>query len=187
MSSPIESAAARRAISPQQAREQSAAYHGFAASVDIQIGDDVFEIPNPSLLDDDQQERYNELNSKIERECDHEDDIVIAERTLEDGTVMPSRTLPGELKQPYTIKGEPLKPAYNTQLAVALFGEPRYLQFKSGGGRSNQIALIWGEMQAQYDERKKSDPKSDGGAETSAPLSDGNGVGPVAVPPPADS
>lgn len=187
MTSPIDAARERRAISPKQAREQAAEYHGFAASVDLQIGEEVFEIPNPSLLDDDQQERFNDLNREIEKTCDHEDDIEIAERTLEDGTVIPARTLKGDLKQPYTINGEPLKPPYNTRLAKALFGEDGYARFKAGGGRSNQIALEWGRMDREYGERKKKDPKSGGGAEAVAAVSNGNGVGLIAVPPSTDS
>jgi hypothetical protein len=187
MSTPIDRARDRRAVSPQKAREQSADFHGFAASVDIQIGDDVFEIPNPSLLDDDQQERFNDLQAEVERDCDREDDIVIAERTLEDGTVIPTRTLRGDLKQPYAIKGEPLRPAYNTRLAKALFGEQRYERFKAGGGRSNQIALIWGQMHKEFEERRKSDPKSVGSFEGSEIVSNGDSFRPVVVPPPADS
>lgn len=187
MTSPIDSAAARRAISPQQSREQSAEYHGFAASVNIQIGDEVFEIPNPSLLDDDQQERFNELNAEVEEICDREDDIEIPEHTSDNGTTFPAKTLRGDLKQPYTIDGKPLKPAYNTRLAMALFGEEGYAKFKAGGGRSNQIALIWKQMQDQFEERKKADPKSDGGVETSANVSNGDSFRPVVVPSSTDS
>lgn len=192
MSSPIDAARERRAVSPQKAREQSAAYHGFAASVNIEIGEppnvETFEIPNPSLLDDDQQERFNELNAEIERDCDREDDIEIPAKTAEDGTVIfPAKILRGDLKNPYTIGGEPLKPAYNTRLAVVLFGEEGYARFKAGGGRSNQIALIWGEMNAEYDKRHKKDPKSNGSVETSAAVSNGDSGRLVAVPPPADS
>jgi hypothetical protein len=172
LSSPIDSARARRAVSPQAAREQAAEYHGFAASVDIQIGDEVFEIPNPSLLDDDQQERFNDLNAEIERTCDREDDIEIPEHTTEDGTVFPARTLKGDIKRPYTIDGEPIKPAYNTRVAMALFGDERYARFKAGGGRSNQIALIWGQMNREFEARQESDSKSAGSVQDSSPVSD---------------
>lgn len=187
MTSPLDSARERRAVSPKLAREQSAEYHGFAASVEIVIGDETFEIPNPSLLDDDQQERFNELNAEIEATCDREDDIEIAEHTMKDGTVIPARKLRGDLKQPYVIDGVPIKPAYNLRLAKVLFGEEGYARFKAGGGRSNQIALIWGQMQKEYDERHKADPKSGGSVEASPVVPDGNGVGLVSVSPPADS
>lgn len=187
MTSPIEAAQQRLAVSPQKAREQSAEFHGFAASVDIQIGNEVFEIPNPSLLDDDQQERYNDLNAEIEATCDREEDITIPEFTTPDGVVIPAKTERGELKRPYTINEVPMKPAYNTRLAKVLFGEDRYQTFKNGGGRSNQIALIWGQMEREYEERKKKDPKSVGGAEAPATVLNGNSVGLVAVPSPPHS
>lgn len=187
MTSPLDSARERRAVSPKLAREQSAAYHGFAASVEIVIGDETFEIPNPSLLDDDQQERFNELNAEIQATCDREDDIEIAEHTMENGTVIPAKTLRGEVKNPYTIDGKPLKPPYNMRLAKVLFGEEGYARFKAGGGRSNQIALIWGQMQEEYDERHKSDPKSGRSVEAAPVVSNGDGVGLVSVSPPANS
>lgn len=187
MSYPIDAARERRAISPQKAREQAAEYHGFAASVDLQIGDEVFEIPNPSLLDDDQQERFNDLNAEIQRICDREDDIEIPEHTTDSGTTFPAKTIRGDVKQPYTVGDEPLKPAYNTRLAIVLFGEERYKRFKDGGGRSNQIALIWGEMQAEFEARKKSRSESGDSGESSAAVLNGDGVGLVSVPPPADS
>jgi len=187
MSSPIEEASARRAVSAQKAREQAAEYFGFAASVDIEINGEIFEIPNQSLLDDDQQERINDLTSEIERICDREDDIEIPEHTMDDGTVIPARTLRGEVKRPYTVNGEPLKPAYNTRVAIALFGQERYERFKAGGGRSNQIGLIWGRMNREFEERLKADPKSAAGVGDSAALLNGGSVGLVAVPSSPDS
>ena len=187
MSSPIDAARERRAVSPKASRDQVAEYHGFAASEDILINDEVFEIPNPSLLDDDQQERFNELNAEIERTCDREDDIEIPEHTTDDGTVFPAKTLKGDLKEPYVINGAPLKPAYNTRLAVVLFGEEGYARFKAGGGRSNQIALIWGQMNAEYEKRRKQDPKSVGSVKDSAVVSNGDSGRLVSLPSPADS
>lgn len=187
MSSPIDSARERRAISPKLAREQAAEYHGFAASVEIQIGDEVFEIPNPSLLDDDQQERFNELNFEIESNCDREDDIEIPEHTTEDGVTYPAKIIRGDIKQPFTIDGIPIKPPYNTRLAKVLFGEEGYARFKAGGGRSNQIALIWGQMNREFEKRRKIDPKSIGNVATSEALSNGDGIGLVSVSPSTDS
>lgn len=183
MTSPIEAAQQRLAVGPQKAREQSARYHGFAASVDIEINGEIFEIPNPSLLDDDQQERFNDLNAEIEATCDREDDLEIPEGKMTDGTVIPARKLKGDLKTPYTINGVPLKPAYNTRLARVLFGD-RYEQFKAGGGRSNQIALVWKQMNDEYEERQKKDPKSKGGVANPPSIPAGNSIGLVAVPPP---
>lgn len=186
MASSIDSARARRAVSPKVAREQAAEYHGFAASVEIEIGEEIFEIPNPSLLDDDQQERFNDLNAEIERDCDREDDIEIPEHTTPEGTTFPAKTIRGDLKQPYTVDGVPLKPPYNTRLAVALFGEDGYRRFKAGGGRSNQIALAWGQMNREFEARQAKDAKSNGSDSVNPVVSNGNGSGLVAVPSPAD-
>lgn len=146
----------------QEAKEQAAEYFGFTASVYIQTKDGkVWEIPNPGLLDDDQQERWEELQFQLEQ-CDREDDIVIPERTLEDGTFIPARVIPGEVIVPHRINGELLKPPYNVRLAIALFGEEGYREYKAGGGIANQIALEWARMNKEYQERVASDPKSDG-------------------------
>jgi hypothetical protein len=174
MTNPIQAAKDRRAVSPRDAREQSAAYFGFAASVDIQVGDDVFEVPNPGLMDDDQQERYNDLQAEIENTCDREDDIVIPDRTLDDGTVIPGRTIKGDLKQPNTVDGVPLKPPYNTRLAIALFGAEGYAKFKAGGGRSNQVALIWAQMQREFEAKVSADSKSGDSVGGSEDVSEGN-------------
>lgn len=149
--------------STQEAKEQAAEYFGFTASVYIKTKDGrVWEIPNPGLMDDDQQERWEELQFELEQ-CDREDDTVIPEQRLEDGTlVMPARTIRGEVITPHRINGQLLKPPYHVRLAIALFGEEGYREYKAGGGISNQIALEWARMNKEYQERVASDPKSDG-------------------------
>ncbi|AER47882.1 tail assembly chaperone [Mycobacterium phage Courthouse] len=148
----------RKPVSVREAKEQAAEYFGFTASVEIEINGEIFEIPNPGLLDDDQQERWEELQFRIEK-CDREDDVVVPPMTLEDGTELPGRTIKGELKTPYQINGELMKPPYNVQLAQAIFGEEKYERFKAGGGRSNQIPLEWARMNREFQERVDADPK----------------------------
>lgn len=149
-------------VSVRDAKEQAAEYFGFTASTFIQVdGGKVFEIPNPGLMNDDQQERWEELQFELEN-CDREDDIVIPEHKLEDGTTVPSSTLPGEVKTPYRIDGQLLKPPYNVRLAKALFGEDGYNEYKAGGGIANQIAMEWARMNREYQERVASDSKSGG-------------------------
>lgn len=153
----------RSAVSTQEAKEQAAEYFGFAASVYVRgKSGEVWEIPNPGLLDDDQQERWEELQFLLE-DCDRKPDIEVPERTLDDGTVIPARTIPGDLKTPYRINGELLKPSYNVRLAMALFGD-EYEDFKADGGSGNQVALEWARMNREYMERVEADSKSDGGA-----------------------
>ena len=148
----------------KEAREQAAEYFGFISSVPIQLENGtVFEIPNPGLLDDDQQERWDELLFLLEQ-CDRDEDLVVPGYKREDGTEVPERVIPGELKTPYRINGELLKPPYAVRVAKALFGEDGYAEFKANGGSSNQIALEWARMNREYEERAKSDPKSDGDA-----------------------
>jgi hypothetical protein len=159
-------------ISNQEAKEQAADYFGFAASVKIQAGDEIFEIPNPGLLDDDQQERWEELQFELEK-CDREPDIDIAERELEDGTVIPASTVKGDYLKPYRIKGELLKPSYNVRVAQVLFGE-RYEAFKKAGGSGNQVGLIWAQMNDAFQKRVKADSKSDGSDSTVEDVPEGD-------------
>ncbi|QPO16633.1 tail assembly chaperone [Mycobacterium phage KashFlow] len=151
----------KKPASIKEAQEQAAEYFGFTAGYQIQVGDEIFEIPNPGLLDDDQQQRWEELQFKLEK-CDREDDVVIPPYTLEDGTTVPQRTIKGELKTPYQIDGELMRPPYNVQLAIALWGEEAYERFKAGGGRSNLIPLQWARMNREFQERVDADPKSAG-------------------------
>ncbi|SHU12548.1 gp32 protein [Mycobacteroides abscessus subsp. abscessus] len=105
-------------------------YFGFAPAVDF-ITDDgkAFTIPNPGLLDDDQQERWEDLQVLLEG-CDTDAD--------------------GELLKPYRINGELLKPSYNVRLATAVFGDAGYAAFKAGGGSGNHVALEWARMNKEY-------------------------------------
>lgn len=152
---------ARSTVSVQEAKEQAADYFGFTASVFIQVdGGKVFEIPNPGLMNDDQQERWEELQFALEK-CDREPDIEIpADSTLEDGSAIPAQSIKGNVITPYRVNGELLKPPYNVRLAKALFGEEGYAEYKAGGGIANQIALEWARMNREYQERVTVDSKS---------------------------
>lgn len=148
--------------SVQEAKEQAAEYFGFTASAFIQTSDGkVWEIPNPGLMDDDQQERWEELQFDLQS-YDREDDIVIPEQVLDGGTVIPERRIKGDLVTPYQKNGQRMSPPYNVRLAKVLFGEEGYAAYKAGGGIANQIALEWARMNREYQERVESDPKSDG-------------------------
>ena len=153
----------RAAVSTREAKEQAAEYFGFTASVYVEgKSGDIYEIPSPGMLDDDQQERWDELQFLLES-CDRSDDIVVPEREV-DGVVIPARTIQGDLKTPYRINGELLKPTYNARLAIALFGEEGYEKFKADGGSGNQVALEWARMNKEYMERVEADSKSADGS-----------------------
>lgn len=150
--------------SVEAAKLQSAEYFGFTASTYVQVeGGKVFEIPNPGLMNDDQQERWEDLQFELEK-CDRHPDTEVPERTFtdEDGhvTTLPAATIKGDFMTPYRINGELLKPPYNVRLAIALFGPEGYKEYKAGGGIANQIALEWARMNREYQERIEADPKS---------------------------
>lgn len=114
-----------------EARESIAEYFGFSPAVEFGTdGGKVFTIPNPGLLDDDQQERFEELQFLLES-CDKGDD--------------------GDPISPYRIDGELMKPSYNVRLAMAVFGEAGYAEFKAGGGSGNRVALEWARMNKEYE------------------------------------
>ncbi|MHA3020136.1 hypothetical protein ACXPWS_07650 [Mycobacterium sp. BMJ-28] len=115
-------AAKSSGMSPRKAGEMSdvADYFGLAPSVIV--GD--FEIPNPALLDDDQQDRWEALQFDLER-CDTDDD--------------------GDLLTPYRIDGEPLAPSYSTRLGQVVFGDD-YEAAKAAGVSGNRISLEWARM-----------------------------------------
>lgn len=147
-------------ISTREAKEQAAEYFGFAAGVSIKLEDGtVFDIPNPTLLDDDQQERYEELQFELEQ-CDRHPDVETPEVKLEDGTVVPSRVIPGDLMTPYRIDGKLMRPSYNERLARVAFGDD-YEKFKASGGSGSQVALEWARMNKEYQERVAADSKSE--------------------------
>jgi hypothetical protein len=139
-------------LSPREAREQAAECLGFMASQPIQIGDEVFEVPHPSLLDDDQQTRYDELQLSLE-DLQRWPDIKDA-----DGNVLRQ----GDPKDPHRTQDGKLVESYNIRLAKALFGDVAYKKFKAGGGSGNTVAAIWFQMQRLLSERVNEDSKSMG-------------------------
>lgn len=163
------------AKTPQQAREQAAEYLGFVASSYITAGGETFEIPNPGMLDDDQQERYDELQAELET-YDHRE--VTARNPITNEVIVDPKT--GEpvvdrvLINPHQIDGKLVKPPYNVRLAIALFGEDGYKKFKAGGGRSSQIAVEWARMNRVMKERISADSKSADSAVVPEKVSDGD-------------
>jgi hypothetical protein len=127
--------------SPREAREKSAQALGFDASTVIRIGDEDFEIPSPAALDDDQQQRYNELKFEVES-YDRDEDL-----TLPNG-----RVIKGDPLTPHRKDGQLVTPAYPVKLAIALWGNAKYQRYKKGGGSSNQILMEWQRMDRQFTE-----------------------------------
>lgn len=148
----------------KDAREQAAEYLGFAASERISTTGGVFEIPNPSLLDDDQQARVDALDIEMESWDRYPDAL------NEDGSLKAR----GALKVPYRTKdGDPA--LYNIRLAQAIFGD-RFDAFKAAGGQSSDVQLIWSKMRRELDERRAADSKSAGSTEAVAAVPEPDSV-----------
>lgn len=141
----------------EAAREQAADYLGFVASVSITTKEGVFEIPNPSMLDDDQQDRVDALHIEMESWDRHEPPVNA------DGSVKPGAL--GPLRVPYRRDGEPVN--YNVRLAKAIFGD-RFEAFKAAGGRSSDVELTWSKMNQELAKRRETDSKSGGSDPTVA-------------------
>lgn len=157
-------------VSVKEAKEQAAEYFGFTASAFIQIDSGkVFEIPNPGLMDDDQIERYEDLQFLLES-CDRDADEVIPAGSFkdDDGNAhsYPERVIKGDFKKPFRIDGALLRPPYAVRLATVLFGDEGYAEYKAGGGIAAQVALEWARMNQEFQERAASDPKSGGDGPT---------------------
>lgn len=139
--------------SPLEAREQAAEAQGFAASLEIKAGDEVFEVPQRGLMDDDQAERLAELELETET-WDHAPDV-----TLSDGTV-----IPGGLKRPYRKNGKLVKPSYAVRVAIAVWGEEKYNRYKAAGGRAADVTAALAQLDRRLSDRVDADPKSVGHA-----------------------
>lgn len=153
-------AIARVAKSTREAREQASEYFGFPASAIIEVGEKKFEIPNPGLMDDDQQERWVDLQFELEQ-CDREPDTIIPEHKLEDGTVIPEQVIKGDLKSPYRKDGVLMRPPYAVKVAQAILGDD-YQAFKEAGGSGSYILVEWARMDDEFKKRVNVDPKSGG-------------------------
>jgi hypothetical protein len=133
----------------KEARAQAAEYLGFVAGETITVGTRIFEIPNPSLLDEPQQDAVDALDVDMDENWDRHPDV-----TDDKGNVQR-----GPLKVPHRKDGQPVN--YNRELAKALFGD-QYDAFIADGGRPNDVALIWSRMNREMSERRAKDTKSGG-------------------------
>jgi hypothetical protein len=170
-------------VDAEAAREQSAEYLGFVTGFKISAKNgEVFEIPNPSLLDDEQQDRYDALQMELETWDRHPGPVDEDGEPKLDASGQPIK---GALMEPHRKDGERVEP-YNTQLMKALFGD-RYQRAKDAGIRANQVSVHWWHMNKVLAERRAADPKSVDSAGNLVSVSDGDRVGPVDVPPPVNS
>lgn len=187
MTNAIDAADAKRASATQDARDQAAEFDGFAQSEwYVAPNGDKFEVPNIALLDDDQQERFDELQHRL-RQCDRPEPTIIPGRTVperiareitKDGDgndvvtevitpehVIPERVVPpapGVYILPYQKDGERITPGYNVQLVQAFLGNEGYAKFKAAGGKSSAYGVMVSRLNNFVDAREGSDSKSAG-------------------------
>lgn len=141
-------------VSLEEAREQAAESLGLMKSVYVKAAnsDEQFEIPNPSMLDDEQQARYDQMQLDIEN-LDRAPDV-----TDNDGNVIRR----GDILEPYRKDGK-LVDSHGVMLAKAIFGDAGYKKFKAAGGRSSDVTLVWWQMNAALAKKRREDPKSNEG------------------------
>jgi hypothetical protein len=134
------------------AREQADAYDSMFASISLRLDDEtVLSIPpHPSLgmLDDDQQEAYEELMFEIES-YDRGPDVEFN-----------GKTFPGELKTPYRKDGVLIKPPHRTRVVQVALGETVYKQLLAGGRNAVDVWRCWHEQTQRITDRQASDSKS---------------------------
>lgn len=180
----------------EDAREQAAQCLGFVASERIKG----FEIPNPSMIDDDQRKRLDQLDLDTESWDRHPDEFsapaleALSEKVSHVVSAHPdAETLAatlvdvfvafakehngviifrGALKEP-NRKNNELVEHYNVQQAKAIFGE-QYDAFRKAGGRASDVTISWAKMNKVLADRRAADSKS------------GQGDRPVEVVPEAD-
>lgn len=154
----------------EAAREQAADYLGYVASEKIRTPrGDVFEIPNPSLLDDDQQQRYDALQLEVESWDRHPDVL------NDDGTVKTRGALKDPARKTDADGNTVLVENYSIQLAKAIFGD-RYEAFKAAGGRANDVSFIWAKMNQVIANKLAADSKSAGSDQAVAAVPDPDSV-----------
>lgn len=141
-------------VSLEEAREQAAESLGLMKSVYVKAdnSDEKFEIPNPSMLDDDQQARYEQMQLDIEN-LDRAPDVKDANGKL---------IRKGEILEPYRKDGK-LVDGHGVMLAKAIFGDAGYKKFKAAGGRSSDVTLVWWQMNTALAKKRKEDSKSNDG------------------------
>lgn len=168
-------------------REQAAAYHSPFAPHDMTLHypdgtQEVIEIPphpNLGLLDDENQEAYEELLFTAEETYEREPDVVLPEQRLDNGIVIPSETRRGALKSPYRIKGEDgkshlVKPPWRVQVCQAALGKEKFDKLKAAGLGAADVWRLWNEQAQEVADRNTVDPKSVRGRGAVAAVSRGD-------------
>jgi hypothetical protein len=152
----------------QRARAQAGAYDSVFASHQLDLNDGLPPLvipphPNLRMLDDDQQQAYEELMFEVES-YDRDPDIYIPEQTLTSGVVLPEATRRGDLLLPYRKDGKLVKPPHSVRVVQVCLGDDAYKRLKAAGKNASDIWKIWNQQGLELTERQDDDPKSNGSA-----------------------
>lgn len=132
---------------------------------------EIFEIPHKDLFDNDQQERWEDLQEE-RRGYDREPDVMSP-----DGKTVIVR---GQTMYPYmkdnarvTVKlgGKTVKATEAVQLAIVVWGVDGAARAREAGINFNEIAVVWAKQKYEMEERLRSDSKSASGGVGVAPTS----------------
>lgn len=154
----------------KEARAQADAYDSLFANIELELdgGDTITIPPHPDygMLDDDRMAEYEQLLFEADTEYEREPDIIIPDKTLDSGSVVPGETLRGALKRPYRrlIDNKPVlvTPPYSVRVVSAALGEAEYKRLRGGGKSAADVWKIWGKQGLALKERQAGDSKSDG-------------------------
>lgn len=150
----------------QRAREQAKAYGGVFAPAPLELDDgtviDIPPHPNLRMLDDEQQEAYEELLFETEG-YDRAPDIHFPEQKLANGVVVPEEVRRGNLLEPYRKDGVLIKPPHSVRVVQAALGDELYQQLRAGGRNAADVWRIWNQQGLDIAERQAADSKSGGG------------------------
>ena len=144
--------AAQRKWKVEEFREQAFEAKGTLAHIELEVGDEVFVIPNPLALDDETQARVESFQRGDELDRD----------TILDDDGTPLKSVTGDpitrIKEPHQIGGVILEPV-KTRSARAILGDDVHAKFIEAGGRSTDVVTAWEWMVDQVKERSDDDPK----------------------------
>jgi hypothetical protein len=112
---------------------------------------EVFEIPHRDLLDNDQQERWDNLQDAM-RTYQREPDLFTP-----DGSTLIAR---GSLINPHHDADGKRLPAWGERLATVLWGKEGAVRAKKAKINFNEIEIIWQKQLVEMEERFNRDPKS---------------------------
>lgn len=138
-----------RAMKPEEARRQEAAFFGVATGYDYDIGDDqTWTLPNPRYLPTKMRLRYMEHLRVLNEELDTQPVPHPVTGKSEKKTIFPFRMKSAVTKDnPKGLIDE------DELLCIALMGQETYERFTAAGGVPGQVQERWRMMNKQMEER----------------------------------